>query len=657
MTGNGPFSCQEALERFAAFLDGDLAPAEGALLEGHLKECPSCRAESEGLAALDRDFSRLAVEAEIGLDDRVQAILAGALDAEGRGADAVSPRGSSTRVRVAASRSRRLLRPALLAASVLAGVAALVAFFASSYRQRVEEAEAHRVRLEAEQETLERKLAKEELRRREADRRRAFDEMKRAEEERLWAEQRLKEIEEHERELRRVMELAAEDQRRRELEASVRKAREQAEEERRKAEEDLRRKAEEERRAREELATAEREREKAEVQARAREAAPSKKDAQPPPRTPQIVAPLELAPYTLDPLKVDLAIGRGVEFIKGRLDQILDHKGERRPLELVLWALVHAGIPESDPDFQQILKIMLESRLERTYNVALQAMILEELDRVKHQVRLQQCAQFLVDNQCLNGQWSYGAPSLFAEDIHTGMGRDTASPPVRTTVREYVPSGPRLKPRVKAFVRVYKKRDGPPTGDNSNSQYALLGLRACHDAGVLLPPDVIRLAQRWWRDSQHDDPKRHPSEGQGWSYGGRSQGPAYGSMTAGAVGSLAICDYILHEDWRRDRFLQKGFLWLARHFSVAENPGKDDPTQWIYYYLYALERAGVLSGAEKFGIHDWYARGARALLEGQQQDGSWAGGQPVNDTCFAVLFLRRATRPLMDVETGGTRKR
>jgi hypothetical protein len=365
---------------------------------------------------------------------------------------------------------------------------------------------------------------------------------------------------------------------------------------------------------------------------------------------------MDVAPWILDPVKVDLAIGRGVEYLKGQLDPVLANRGDARPLELVLWTLVHAGVSEGDPDFQQLLKVMLDSRLEHTYNVALQAMLLEELHRVKYQLRIQQCAQFLVDNQCRNGQWSYGTPSLFAEDIHVGMGRDLATVAVRTPVREYVPDGQRLKPKVRTFYRIWKRREGPPVGDNSNSQYALLGLRACHDAGILLPPEVIRQSQKWWRDSQNDDPKREPSEGQGWGYGGRNQGPAYGSMTAGAVGSLAVGAYILREDWRRDRALQRGLLWLARHFSVAENPEKDNPTQWLYYYLYALERAGVLAGVEKIGIHDWYSRGVRAILESQQADGAWRGGQPVPDTCFAVLFLRRATRPLVTVETGDSKK-
>ena len=69
---------------------------------------------------------------------------------------------------------------------------------------------------------------------------------------------------------------------------------------------------------------------------------------------------------------------------------------------------------------------MTETPLEWTYDVSLQAMILEEIDRVKYQARIAQCAQFLVDNQCPNGQWSYGEPDPFAKDTPTG-GRQRTS--------------------------------------------------------------------------------------------------------------------------------------------------------------------------------------------------------------------------------------
>jgi hypothetical protein len=47
---------------------------------------------------------------------------------------------------------------------------------------------------------------------------------------------------------------------------------------------------------------------------------------------------------------------------------------------------------------------------------------------------------------------------------------------------------------------------------------------------------------------------------------------------------------------------------------------------------------------EKIGNKDWYAWGADFLLADQDKDGSWNGvyGQYGADTCFALLFLRRA---------------
>ena len=51
---------------------------------------------------------------------------------------------------------------------------------------------------------------------------------------------------------------------------------------------------------------------------------------------------------------------------------------------------------------------LLTKDLQKTYAVSLLAMSLESYDRKKYQYRIAQCAQFLVDNQCKNGQWDYG---------------------------------------------------------------------------------------------------------------------------------------------------------------------------------------------------------------------------------------------------------
>ena len=74
--------------------------------------------------------------------------------------------------------------------------------------------------------------------------------------------------------------------------------------------------------------------------------------------------------------------------------------------------------------------------------------------------------------------------------------------------------------------------------------------------------------------------------------------------------------------------------------TISFHPGG----KWYYYYLYSLERAGILSGVKRVGNKDWYLEGVLQLLERQRKDGSWTAHVPAN--CFALLFLRRATAPV-----------
>ena len=69
---------------------------------------------------------------------------------------------------------------------------------------------------------------------------------------------------------------------------------------------------------------------------------------------------------------------------------------------------------------------------------------------------------------------------------------------------------------------------------------------------------------------------------------------------------------------------------------------------WLERVLVDLERAGVLCGLRKIDGRDWYAEGAAWLVSTQDADGSWkAGGGAVHRTCFALLFLRRGTVPVL----------
>ena len=61
----------------------------------------------------------------------------------------------------------------------------------------------------------------------------------------------------------------------------------------------------------------------------------------------------------------------------------------------------------------------------------------------------------------------------------------------------------------------------------------------------------------------------------------------------------------------------------------------------------------MLYGTETFGKHNWYNEGAHYLLGKQGAEGNWGARK---NTCFAILFLRRATRALVESVDKGRRK-
>jgi hypothetical protein len=92
---------------------------------------------------------------------------------------------------------------------------------------------------------------------------------------------------------------------------------------------------------------------------------------------------------------------------------------------------------------------------------------------------------------------------------------------------------------------------------------------------------------------------------------------------------------------------------MTTRWTFDRNPGYS----WFhYYYLYGIERVGVLTKREFIGDQQWYNTGARWLVDQQGEAGSWqaedwgATHVPYRtdtvDTAFALLFLRKATIPL-----------
>lgn len=358
--------------------------------------------------------------------------------------------------------------------------------------------------------------------------------------------------------------------------------------------------------------------------------------------------------------KVNETVERGitallssVPFLSQRSFTQLDYRNLTHTMryeEIVLYTLAHCGVAMKD-EFNNLLKEVLELPLDRTYHVALQAMALEAIDRIKYQARIADCAQFLVDNQCANGQWDYGVetPSKHWEKaVGTGSNKmkgvvtDGGKPKPSDAPDSATQTKPEKSTQTQKIgnYKIARTKQGRPAGDNSNTQYALLGLRACKEAYIDIPPETFQRAKSCLESFQDADG--------GWNY---TKDPAiensgsYGSMTVGALGSLYIVKFFLNEikPGQQDKSTEKAINWLVKNYTVSNNP-KTDRQQHYYYYLYALERAGILSGFEKFGNNNWYLDGCRQLTDKQD----WAN---ISDICFTLLFLKRATKPLKTVIT------
>ena len=229
----------------------------------------------------------------------------------------------------------------------------------------------------------------------------------------------------------------------------------------------------------------------------------------------------------------------------------------------------------------------------------------------------------------------------------------------------------------------YPHGEGGYDEDLSHAQYVLLALHTAADHGIEVNKTVYEKVLGYVLELQDDsgpevrlldeNPTWEPgvedkygrflpgmkAQARGWPYLAKPGTANTGSMTTAGMACLAIIKArlltleALDKDTRRkiDGGLRSGLAWLQRKFDVTKNPGQGG---WHYYYLYGLERVGALLGIKHVGEHDWYREGAEYLISKQTKDGNWprANDSIVADhedeviqTCFALLFLKRATVP------------
>ncbi|MEN8148908.1 MAG: VWA domain-containing protein [Planctomycetota bacterium] len=307
---------------------------------------------------------------------------------------------------------------------------------------------------------------------------------------------------------------------------------------------------------------------------------------------------------------------------------------------LVILALLHSGEIQKAPEAMAMAVSCLSRRkIAGTYDGALTIMALADLDPDRYRPRIEKIAQALVDGQCATGRWGYLTELMKTIKPEAAAEAPAAGSEGRIEVLggEPIPGwsgGEKAEERTLARTLPLTKSGG----DNSCSQYAVLGLLAAAKAGVKAPRETWERAAAWFLDSK--TPRR------GWGYGHR--GNSTGSMTTAGLAGLAVSRHGLGgEIPGADVALREGVDWLGRSFRLAGNP---QSTSWHYYYLYGLERAGRLLGKEFFGGNEWYPMGARYLVDNQAGSGSWTGiggsNDEIRDTAFALLFLTLATEKL-----------
>jgi hypothetical protein len=193
---------------------------------------------------------------------------------------------------------------------------------------------------------------------------------------------------------------------------------------------------------------------------------------------------------------------------------------------------------------------------------------------------------------------------------------------------------------------------GEQRTDVSATQFALLALREASRAGY--PFEEVNAGV--WTHAL-DYLKSMEIDGGGFPYERKEEGWTAG-MTAAALSSLLILEEQLGALGREppealEGLVERAFARLGKIYRPIANAAPPGSQHAIYHYchLYAVERVGSLSRRQLLGGKPWYPPGAEYLINMQKEDGSWFDAtcmapQDVLGTCFALLFLKRATVPM-----------
>jgi hypothetical protein len=398
-------------------------------------------------------------------------------------------------------------------------------------------------------------------------------------------------------------------------------------------------------------------------------------------------------PVTKSQRDTNKAIRKGVAYLQKRLQDgsqlfsIGDGRGggaNPGAVALAGLTLLECGTGADDPAVQQALRSVRGQarQLTFTYSIALAVLFLDRFNNPKERpvdpgdrALIKNMALRLIAGQNRNAGWNYFCEILLPEHEQALLKqlKDGSYRPGTLVV----PGAQRID------------RD-----DNSIGQFATLALWAARKYGVPVRPCLVAVEARYR--------PRQGSDGS-WQYNEQIPFARDTSTCAGLIG-LAVARGVEAEaepapgkapagDILKDPAVEKALRFLGgtvgkgpclsdaerarrhrnslkmdrlfREMEATSSPARKmqialelrmldqapmlrgiyfDGDNWgDLYFLWSLERMAVIYDLKLIGGQDWHAWGSEVIVANQEDDGSWSERFPgVPDTCFALLFLRRA---------------
>jgi hypothetical protein len=353
-----------------------------------------------------------------------------------------------------------------------------------------------------------------------------------------------------------------------------------------------------------------------------------------------VLCPFSASAQNADDAQIRTAIRRGVKFLKERQnrDGTWNYSGHELGITaLAALALVENGVAPDDPMIKNSADFVRSAAASntQTYDISLAILFLTRIGDKNDRDLIQELGTRLAAGQLVSGGWTYVCPLL------------AAPAPVGGSVTNR-PKG-KTDPARRAGQINAARGARAGIGDNSNTQFAVLGIWAAGRAGLDVKGTMIEVDRRF-RGSQ--------STGGGWGYSGTGDTDA---MTCAGLMSLVLA--------KGQKVLEGHMVNRRPDTDKPEGPGgrpkMDSDTQIdrgiqrvefyansispnsSLYFLWSVERVAVALGLSRIGHVDWYNRGASVLLQTQQAEGAWRSGRgpgpsEISDTAFALLFLRRS---------------